>query len=123
MRRRYLVVVLGVVALEMASGAAATPVAAQGTQPPKQQQKADSIPREYRPPAGMCRIWIDGVPPAQQPAPTTCAAAVRNKPSNGRVVYGDEKKKGTAKDSAAEKLPIKSFKPVTTKRPPKGKNW
>jgi hypothetical protein len=38
----------------------------------------------------MCRIWIDGVPPGQQPAPTDCASAVRNRPSNGRVLFGDD---------------------------------
>ena len=52
----------------------------------------DSIPTAYRPPAGMCRIWLDNVPPAQQPAPTDCASAVRNRPSNGRVIFGDEPK-------------------------------
>lgn len=50
------------------------------------------IPKEFLPPPGMCRIWVEGVPPAQQPAPTDCAAAVRNKPSNGRVIYGDDGK-------------------------------
>jgi hypothetical protein len=53
-------------------------------------QGKDSIPTAYRPPAGMCRIWLDNVPPAQQPAPTECASAVRNRPSNGRVIFGDE---------------------------------
>lgn len=36
-------------------------------------QKSDRIPPGQRPPAGMCRIWIDGVPPGQQPAPTDCS--------------------------------------------------
>jgi hypothetical protein len=38
----------------------------------------------------MCRIWLDNVPPAQQPAPTDCASAVRNKPRNGRVVFSEQ---------------------------------
>jgi hypothetical protein len=40
------------------------------------------------PPAGLCRVWIDGVPPGRQPAPTDCATAQRNVPRNGRVIYG-----------------------------------
>lgn len=93
--------------LSAPSAAAAQP----STQP---QQKRGEIPREYRPPAGMCRIWIDGVPPAQQPAPTDCPSAVKNKPANGRVVYGEEVKGGKA---APSRLPIKDFsKPV--KLPP-----
>ena len=65
--------------------AAASEAGAQG-----RGQGRDSIPTAYRPPAGMCRIWLDNVPPAQQPAPTDCASAVRNRPSNGRVIFGEE---------------------------------
>jgi hypothetical protein len=54
---------------------------------PKQQQ---TIPPAYRPPQGMCRIWIEGVPPGQQPAPTDCVSAVRNRPANGYVIFGDD---------------------------------
>ena len=50
----------------------------------------DGVPEGHRPPPGMCRIWIDGVPPGQQPAPTDCATAVRNRPANGRVIFGDD---------------------------------
>jgi hypothetical protein len=46
------------------------------------------VPPGHMPPAGMCRIWIDGVPPGRQPAPTDCATAERTRPSNARVVYG-----------------------------------
>ena len=53
-------------------------------------QKGDDVPKEYRPPAGMCRIWLDRVPPKQQPAPTDCPTAVRNRPPNGRVLFGDD---------------------------------
>ena len=49
------------------------------------------IPVTHRPPPGMCRIWVDGVPPAKQPAPTACATALRNKPANGRVIFGEPK--------------------------------
>jgi hypothetical protein len=51
--------------------------------------KRPGIPVAYKPPAGMCRIWVDGVPPDKQPAPTDCSAALKNKPANGRVVFGE----------------------------------
>lgn len=54
------------------------------------QKGEDDVPKAYLPPAGMCRIWLDKVPPKQQPAPTDCATAVRNRPSNGRVLFGDD---------------------------------
>ena len=66
-------------------------------------RQADSIPKEYVPPAGMCRIWLDAVPAAQQPAPTDCSLAVRNKPPNGKIVYGP------TKGGSGAKPPIKRF--------------
>ena len=48
-----------------------------------------AVPEAYKPPAGMCRIWVDAVPPDKQPAPTDCSAALRNKPANGRVLFGE----------------------------------
>lgn len=51
----------------------------------------ERIPPGQLPPAGMCRIWIDGVPPGQQPAPTDCQTAVANKPANARVIWGDQR--------------------------------
>jgi hypothetical protein len=66
------------------------------------QKGGDDVPKEYRPPAGMCRIWLDKVPPKQQPAPTDCPTAVRNRPPNGRVLFGDDyvenPRKGGKKD-------------------------
>lgn len=56
------------------------------------------LPPGFAPPAGMCRIWINNVPPSQQPAPTDCASAVKNRPLNGRVIFGDDKAKGTNRD-------------------------
>ncbi len=50
----------------------------------------DDVPPAYRPPPGMCRIWLENVAPAQQPAPTDCGSAVRNRPANARVLFGDD---------------------------------
>lgn len=47
-----------------------------------------SLRAEHQPPPGMCRVWIDDVPAPQQPAPTDCATALRNRPKNGRVLFG-----------------------------------
>lgn len=49
----------------------------------------DKIPPGHLPPRGMCRVWIDGVPPGQQPQVTDCATAERNRVANSRVIYGD----------------------------------
>lgn len=50
------------------------------------------IPRGQLPPEGMCRVWIDGVPPGQQPAVTDCATAQAQaaRTPNSRVLYGDD---------------------------------
>lgn len=57
---------------------------AQGTARPQ----LPVVPSHMVPPAGKCRIWMDDVPPAQQPAPTDCQTALRQKPANGTVVFG-----------------------------------
>ena len=62
-----------------------------------QNGSGDDIPAGHRPPPGMCRIWIDGVPAGQQSAPTDCATAIRNRPANGRVVFGDDYANNTKK--------------------------
>jgi len=51
------------------------------------------VPPGFFPPACMCRIWINDVPPGHQPAPTDCVSAVRNRPANGRVLFGDDPQK------------------------------
>lgn len=74
------------------------------------QGRVKDIPASERPPAGMCRIWLDNVPAAQQPAPTDCASAVRNRPAKGRVIFGDDyvaPKRDTTKANPA----IKGFAP------------
>jgi len=71
-------------------------------------RNSDRIPPGHLPPAGMCRIWIDGVPPGQQPAPTDCQTAVATKPANARVIWGDQsafpgKGKGKFKQGKGQK--------------------
>jgi hypothetical protein len=56
----------------------------------------DDVPASHRPPPGMCRIWLQGVPPGQQPEPTDCATAVRERPAGARVIFGD--RRGQAED-------------------------
>lgn len=51
-------------------------------------QGATPIPAQYMPPAGMCRVWLNGVFPAQQPAPTSCPEARANLRPNSRLIYG-----------------------------------
>jgi hypothetical protein len=50
------------------------------------------IPRGQLPPAGMCRVWIQGVPPGRQPAVTDCASAEAQAATtpNSRVIYGNQ---------------------------------
>ena len=56
---------------------------------------ADSVPASAKPPAGMCRIWLPNVPANKQAAPTDCPTAVRNRPANARVIFGDPLPKGS----------------------------
>lgn len=86
----------------------------------RESKKAPKIPAESRPPAGMCRIWLDDVPAGQQPAPTDCATAVKNKPPNGRVIFGDDYAKKNGKDDKKKAPPpfVKSFtQPPPSRRP------
>jgi hypothetical protein len=54
----------------------------------------DAVPKGYEPPRGMCRVWLAGVPAAQQPAPTDCATAIRRRPENARVIFGEPARDG-----------------------------
>ncbi len=79
-------------------------------QQPQQAQGSDSVPKAYLPPPGMCRIWLNKVPAKQQPAPTDCPTAVKNKPPNGRVLFGDDYvQKGKKPDDEKELPFIKKF--------------
>lgn len=98
-RWRLLLLALAMAAVSTSAGAQGLPRGIPIPQIPKASPKQQpGIPPAYRPPQGMCRIWIDGVPPDQQPAPTDCSSAVRNRPVNGTVIYGDDApKKGDSK--------------------------
>jgi len=68
----------------------------------EQSRREPDVPRGYAPPAGMCRIWITGVPAGKQPAPTDCPSAVRNRPANGKVLFGADPSKRD-KDKASKR--------------------
>jgi hypothetical protein len=85
---------------------------------------ASEVPREMLPPAGKCRIWMDGVSPSQQPAPTDCQTALRQRPATGTVVFGPATKDAPvrslvrprpARDTTArETRPSRSARPVNS---------
>lgn len=62
----------------------------------------DTVPVAMYPPAGKCRIWMFGVPAAQQPATTDCGTALRQKPANSLVLYGP-----TQRDAESERFDTK----------------
>lgn len=52
--------------------------------------RANAVPPGQRPPAGMCRVWIEGVPAGRQPAVTDCVTARANAPLNSRIIVGND---------------------------------
>ena len=50
------------------------------------------IPPGQMPPAGMCRVWYDNLPPGRQPRATSCDQAERlaSRDRNARVIYGND---------------------------------
>jgi hypothetical protein len=93
-----------------------------GAQTPQPKQlspeKTDKVevPRGLRPPAGMCRVWIDNVPAGRQPAPTDCANAIRNRPPNGRVIFSEEAARDAKPRTDDKNNPKRE--PPRTKKPP-----
>ena len=69
-----------------------TAVAAQEPREPSSRDQPSRMPESFTPPVGLCRLWIDGVPASQQPAPTDCASAIRNRPSNAAVIFGPKRR-------------------------------
>jgi hypothetical protein len=54
-----------------------------------QSRRIASISTRDMPPAGMCRVWFDGVSADRQPLPTDCTTArTRALREGGRVIYG-----------------------------------
>jgi hypothetical protein len=51
------------------------------------------VPPGQMPPAGMCRVWYDNLPPGRQPRATSCDQAERlaARDRNARVIYGDDR--------------------------------
>lgn len=82
-----------------------------------------TVPKEHMPPPGMCRIWLDGVPATQQPAPTDCPTAIRNRPPNGKVVFGPrENRRADDKEPPVVKTDLRGTTrpPVRIRIPPIG---
>jgi hypothetical protein len=71
----------------MALAYVANPIAAQDVR-----DLPSQVPVTFTPPAGLCRVWLGGVPASQQPAPTDCASAIRNRPTNAAVVFGPKRR-------------------------------
>jgi hypothetical protein len=82
----------------VALGVLLFPASAQAQRGKQQERERPAeVAPQFKPPPGMCRIWIDGVPGSRQPAPTDCATALRNRPANGRVVFGDALPRGSSR--------------------------
>lgn len=92
------------------------PAHAQSTNAPRQTQQRTTqppaeVPGRLRPPPGMCRVWVDNVPARQQPAPTDCARAIRNRPPNGRVIFPDQDRRELSRPKARAKDERQPAKP------------
>jgi hypothetical protein len=115
--------------MTLAFVASAAPAMAQRAQRAQKDsaKQAAAVPEDARPPKGMCRIWIDAVPAAQQPAATDCPTAIKNRPANGRVIFGDDyADTSKTKTTGGNKLPpnangftgVKTPVQLLPKRPP-----
>lgn len=73
------------------------------------------MPDAFTPPAGLCRLWVNGVPASQQPAPTDCASAIRNRPSNAAVIFGPQRRGETMEmrpfAGRVERPPVRQLAP------------
>lgn len=110
-------VALGLI-LSASVAEAQRPVPAKPQAPATRQSQSQQqiVPPGFFPPAGMCRIWINGVPAGQQPAPTDCASAVRNRPANGRVLFGDDPPKTKKKTDKSKSSPTDELVDLITRR-------
>lgn len=108
----------GVVGLIISAGVAEAqrPVPANPRTQQQSPRREQIVPPGFYPPAGMCRIWINGVPAAQQPAPTDCASAVRNRPTNGKVLFGEDRSKSKKSKSDKKSSPTDDLVDLITRR-------
>ena len=116
--RLALVAVAGIV-ISATTAEAQRPVPAKPRTQTQQTQsgRGQVVPPGFFPPAGMCRIWINDVPPGQQPAPTDCASAVRNRPANGKVLFGDDPAKNKkGKSDKSKSSPTDELIDLITRR-------
>lgn len=69
---------------------AAVLVAVSATAASAQGNRNRDVPPGQRPQNGMCRVWVTGVAPGRQSAPTDCATAEAQArlTANSRVIYG-----------------------------------
>jgi hypothetical protein len=108
------------VALSASRAEAQRPVPINSRQNATQQQQQSGreqvVPPAFYPPAGMCRIWINQVPAGQQPAPTDCASALRNRPANGKVLFGDQPKGKKAKTEKSNSNPTDALVDLINRR-------
>lgn len=101
------------IALTVPGAARAQSLTATKEPPAQKADREQPVPKQYLPPAGMCRIWVDNVPAARQPAPTDCPTAIRNRPPNARVIF-------PAGQTGAPKAPApgKARTDTTKRKPP-----
>jgi hypothetical protein len=70
-----------------AAGFGCAPASAQGG---SQDVGYSGVPPQAYPPRGMCRIWLDGLSPSQQPPVIDCATAQRVAQAQIRVLDGNQ---------------------------------
>jgi len=93
--------------------AAVHSVAAQEVRDPLPPQ----VPVSFTPPAGLCRVWLSGVPATQQPAPTDCASAIKNRPNNAAVLFGPNPSKRRSEPGELDSF-VKSMLPAARRFTP-----
>ena len=105
-----------VVSASLAEAQRPVPVNSRQNTTQQQAGRDQVIPLAFYPPAGMCRIWINQVPAGQQPAPTDCASAVRNRPANGKVLFGDQPKGKKTKTEKGKSNPTDELLDLINRR-------
>lgn len=89
----------------------------------KETKATNIVPPSAQPPAGLCRVWLENVPTSQQPAPTDCATAIKNRPQNAKLVFGnlqDEAAKPPRRFEAPPRIPGRPSETRTETRAPDG---